>query len=98
LRTNGVIAATRLETLPALRIEAPDGELLRQVLVKLSADRQLAVPPEALGYLVPRMLRSFVATKLPVAEPDRRALAAGQRISVGLAREALAAVAFEDAR
>lgn len=88
---------SRLSALPAVRIDAADDELLSKLLVKLFTDRQLDVAPEALGWLLPRMPRSFAAARLLVAELDRRALAAGRRISVGLARETLADVASEDA-
>jgi len=81
---------SRLAALPAVRIDAPDDELLQQLLVKLFADRQLDAAPEAVGFLVPRMPRSFAAARRLVAELDRRALAAGRRITIALAREALA--------
>jgi chromosomal replication initiation ATPase DnaA len=88
---------SRLSALPAVRIDAADDELLSKLLIKLFTDRQLDVAPEALGWLLPRMPRSFAAARLLVAELDRRALAAGRRISVGLARETLADMASEDA-
>ena len=81
---------SRLAALPAVRIDAPDDDLLQQLLVKLFADRQLDAAPEAVAYLLPRMPRSFDAARQLVADLDRRALAAGRRITIALAREALA--------
>ena len=80
---------SRLAALPAVRIDAPDDELLQQLLVKLFADRQLDAAPEAIVFLVPRMPRSFAAARKLVAELDRRALAGGRRITVALVREVL---------
>jgi chromosomal replication initiation ATPase DnaA len=87
---------SRLAALPAVRIDPPDDELLRAVLVKLLADRQLEAGFEAVDYLLPRMPRSFAAARRLVAELDRRALAAGRRISVALARETLADIEGEE--
>ena len=81
---------SRVAALPAVRIDAPDDELLQQLLVKLLADRQLDAAPEAIAFLLPRMPRSFAAARRLVAELDRRALASGRRITAVLARETLA--------
>ncbi len=80
---------SRLAALPAVRIDAPDDELLQRLLVKLFADRQLEAAPEAVSWLLPRMPRSFAAARKLAAELDRRALAGGRRITAALAREAL---------
>jgi chromosomal replication initiation ATPase DnaA len=58
--------------------------------VKLFADRQLDASRDAIAYLLPRMPRSFAAARRLVGELDRRALAAGRRVSTALARETLA--------
>lgn len=87
---------SRLAALPAVRIDAPDDELLQLLLVKLLADRQLDAAPEAVVFLLPRMPRSFAAARRLVAELDRRALAGGRRITAALARETLADFAVVD--
>jgi chromosomal replication initiation ATPase DnaA len=66
--------ASRLQALPVARLEAPDDSLLRGVLVKLFADRQLAVEEAVISYLVVRMPRSLAAARALVADIDRRAL------------------------
>jgi chromosomal replication initiation ATPase DnaA len=80
---------SRLAALPAVRIDPPDDALLRALFAKLLADRQLDAAPDAIAYLMARMERSFVAVQSLVADLDRRALAAGRRITIALARETL---------
>ncbi|MHA1113356.1 MAG: hypothetical protein ACTSRY_02480 [Alphaproteobacteria bacterium] len=82
--------ASRLGAAPAVAIEAPDDALLAAVLVKLFADRQLAVDRRVIDYLPPRMERGFAAARDLVARIDRAALAAGAPPSLALARAALA--------
>ena len=65
---------SRLRALPAVELGAPADDLLRGVLVKLFADRQLAVEESVVSYLLVRMPRSLQAARTLVAEIDRRAL------------------------
>lgn len=65
---------SRLKALPLAVIEPPDDALLRAVLVKLFADRQIPVDPQILSYLLLRMERSMDAARTVVAEIDRQAL------------------------
>jgi chromosomal replication initiation ATPase DnaA len=81
---------SRLRALPLITIGAPDGELLRAVLVKLFADRQLAVEPHVIAHLALHMEQSMAAANRIVAEIDRRSLAAHRRVSRALASEVLA--------
>lgn len=81
---------SRLTALPAVEIGPPDDTLLAAVLVKLFADRQLAVGTEVIVYLAQRMERSFEAARRIVAALDREALAAHRRVALPLAREVLA--------
>ena len=53
--------ASRLRAARPARLSPPDDLFLRQVLVKLLADRQLSVSPPVLDYLVTRMERTFAA-------------------------------------
>ncbi len=66
--------ASRLRAAPVVELGPPDDELLRGVLVKLFADRQLAVDEPLVSFLLTRMPRSLDAARLLVAEIDRRAL------------------------
>ena len=64
--------ASRLGAAPVARLEPPDDDLLAAVLVKLFADRQLAVAPELIRYLVSRMDRSFAAAEAAGRRPRPR--------------------------
>lgn len=66
--------ASRLKALPVAMLQPPDDALLRGVLVKLFADRQLAVDEQVISYLMLRMPRSLDAARALVAEADRLAL------------------------
>ena len=80
---------SRLRAMRLVTLGAPDDELLRRVLTKLFADRQLDVDPGVIGYIATRMERSFVATIRIVAALDRAALSGGKGVSRRLAAEVL---------
>jgi chromosomal replication initiation ATPase DnaA len=80
---------SRVQAAPVARLEAPDDALLSAVLVKLFADRQIAVPPNLIPYLISRMPRSISAARTLVADLDARALAAGRPITRALAGDVL---------
>ena len=77
----------------AIGIDPPDDALLGAVLVKHFADRQLRAAPAAIGYLIPRMERSFAMAATLAARLDELALATGRPIGLPLARRALAELA-----
>ncbi|TCP62185.1 hypothetical protein EV663_10228 [Rhodovulum bhavnagarense] len=81
--------ASRIQGTALAQLAPPDDTLLSAVLVKLFADRQLAVPPALIPYLVERMERSFSAAQRIVAMIDHEALATGRKPGVKLAREIL---------
>lgn len=81
---------SRLRALPLALIEAPDEILLKAVLVKLFADRQLDVEPHVIDHLALHVERSMEAANAVVAEADRLALAKQRRVSRAVATEALA--------
>lgn len=70
--------ASRVRALPVAQIGAPDDVLLAAVIAKQFADRQIAVEPGVVDFLIRRMERSFRAAADLVAAIDRAALA-GQR-------------------
>jgi chromosomal replication initiation ATPase DnaA len=84
--------ASRLRAARPIELGAPDDTLLRLVLVKLFADRQLTVDSGVIETIVTRMERSLEAANRIVAELDREALAGGRAISRRLAAETLAQV------
>ncbi len=70
-------------------LEAPDDALLAAVLVKLFADRQIAVAPDLVAWLVSRIDRAFEAAATAVARLDQAGLARHRPITVRLAAEVL---------
>lgn len=84
---------SRLRALPVAIIETPDDALLQAVLVKLFADRQLAVDPPVISYMTTHMERSMAAARCVVAVADELALSHKRKVSRVLAAEALAMVA-----
>ena len=80
---------SRMQATPLARLDAPDDALLSAVLVKLFADRQVAVPASLIPYLISRMPRSIGAARALVTALDAEALAAGRPITRVLAGAAL---------
>jgi len=80
---------SRLRAARPLRIMPPDDGFLRRVLAKLFSDRQLAVLPHLLEYLVRRMDRTYVAAAELVARMDEMALSKGIALNRQLAAAAL---------
>jgi len=86
---------SRLRALPLVTLEAPDESLLNGVLVKLFADRQLAIEPHVISYIAVRMERSLVAAGRVVAAADRLSLALQRKVTRAVAAEALAAASTD---
>ncbi len=79
--------ASRLRAVPSVALEEHDDALLRAVLAKLFADRQLAVDESLLSFLLTRIERSVAAAKEAVATLDREALRRSRPVSRALAAE-----------
>lgn len=84
--------ASRLRAAQPVELFAPDDDLLRRVLTKLFADRQLVVEPAVIDYVVLRMERSLQAANAIVERLDREALAEGRAVTRQFAGSALAAM------
>ncbi|MGV6872453.1 hypothetical protein ACUSIJ_07145 [Pseudochelatococcus sp. B33] len=72
---------SRMRLSPSVAIDAPDDALLRAVLVKLFADRQLVVDITVVEALARRMERSLAAARALVELLDRESLSDGRRIT-----------------
>jgi chromosomal replication initiation ATPase DnaA len=81
--------ASRLRAALPIELAAPDEELLRRVLVKLFADRQLIVDRAVVDFILARMERSLEAANLVVERLDREALAESRAITIRFAASAL---------
>ncbi|SFO27383.1 hypothetical protein SAMN04488056_104214 [Cohaesibacter marisflavi] len=72
---------SRLRLTTPVEIYEPDDELLRSVLVKLFADRQLSPDPSVIEYILMRMERSIGAALVIVEAIDQQALAQHRTIT-----------------
>lgn len=84
--------ASRLRAAQLVRLSEPDDNLLRQVMVKLFADRQIAVDPGVIDYLIRRMDRSLDLANRLVAAMDREALSRNGRVTRAIAAAVLAGI------
>ncbi|WP_269582568.1 DnaA ATPase domain-containing protein [Roseibium sp. Sym1] len=80
---------SRLRAATPVEILEPDDDLLRRVLVKLFADRQIAIDLSVVDYLVVRMERSLEVALRAVEAIDQEALAGRVKITKPLAGRVL---------
>lgn len=73
--------ASRFRAATPVQVQEPDDMLLRMVLTKHFADRQVTVDSSVIDYLVIRIERSLDAARNVVNMLDRHALATGKKIS-----------------
>ena len=81
--------ASRLRAMPVATLAPPDDAMLAGLLVKLFADRQLAVDAALIAFLVKRIERSYAAARAAVAMLDDAALRLKRPITRALAAEIL---------
>ena len=81
---------SRLTAARPVEIGEPDDDLLRNVLAKLFADRQLDVKPAVVEFILRRMERSLETAREIVNDLDRRALAESRAVTRPLASAVLA--------
>jgi chromosomal replication initiation ATPase DnaA len=81
--------ASRLKALPVVALAPPDDTLLRAVLVKLFADRQLGVDEQLIGYVATRIGRSFADARAAVVTLDQEAMRRKRPLTRALAAEVL---------
>jgi DnaA regulatory inactivator Hda len=82
--------ASRLASIPAVALSAPDDDLLVAVMAKQFTDRGLEVNEDVLRYVASRVERSFAAAADMVARIDRAALAQQRRVTLALVRDLMA--------
>ena len=78
---------SRLRALPAVTLSAPDDTLLRLVMVKLAADRQIVLDEAVVGYVANRIERSFAAARSAVLALDEEAMRRHRPITRALAAD-----------
>lgn len=79
--------ASRLRALPVVTLQAPDDAMLRGVIIKVAADRQLSLDDSVVRYLLSHVERSFAAARAAVIALDNEALRQGRPASRALAAE-----------
>jgi chromosomal replication initiation ATPase DnaA len=77
--------ASRMRAIPSVSLAAPDDSLLRSLIVKLAADRQLNVDDALVNYVANRIERSFVGARTAVARLDEEAMRQHRPITRALA-------------
>ncbi len=80
---------SRLAAVQAVRIEPPDDDMMQAVLVKLFADRQIAIAPDVVAYLIRHMERTFAKAHQIVHLADRESLAGQRSVTVPLVKSLL---------
>ena len=79
--------SSRLLALPQIEIFPPDDEMLKILMTKLFADRQLSVDAAVVDYAVRRLQRSYAAVRAFVDATDRFSLEVRRNITVSLVRQ-----------
>jgi chromosomal replication initiation ATPase DnaA len=86
---------SRLRLAPVIAIEPPDEAMVRAVLVKHFADRQLAVDTDVIDFLARRIDRSLGAVRAVVAAIDRESLGTQRPLTKPMASAILRAIGEE---
>ena len=79
--------ASRLRAVPMVFLAPPDDALLRALIVKLGADRQLLLDEALVTYLANHIERSFAAARSAVVRLDEEALRQHRPVTKALAVE-----------
>ena len=80
---------SRLRATAFVSIESPDEALLKGLLIKLFADRQLRVTPKLVDFIARHLERSAEGAARVVSEIDKLALETRRNVGLRVAREAL---------
>jgi hypothetical protein len=83
---------SRIAATPHVAIGPPDDALIAELIVKLLGDRGIAAPPDLPHFLLPRIERSHVGVLKVIEALDRAMLSRHKRMTVPMARAALAEV------
>jgi len=81
--------SSRLRALPVVSVAPPDERLLRALMLKLAADRQIELDDNVVNFVLARIERSFAGVQEAVAQLDREALRQKRPVSRALAAELL---------
>ena len=79
--------ASRLRAVPVVTLAPPDDALLRALIVKLAADRQLALDEALVTFLVNRIERSYAAVRAALTRMDEEAMRLHRPVTRALAAD-----------
>ncbi|WP_458756197.1 chromosomal replication initiator DnaA [Afipia sp. TerB] len=82
-------AGSRLRALPVVTLTPPDDQMLRALIVKFCADRQMTVDESVVSFLASRIERSVVAARRTVELLDTESLRLRRPVTRALASEIL---------
>jgi chromosomal replication initiation ATPase DnaA len=80
---------SRLRAVPVITLMSPDDHLLRALIVKFCADRQMNVDETVVNFIATRTERSFAAVRQAVERLDAESLRLGRPVTRALAAELL---------
>lgn len=80
---------SRLRAVPVVTLMPPDDHLLRALIVKFSADRQMNIDEAIVSLIATRTERSVAAARLAVERLDAESLRLGRPVTRALAAELL---------
>ncbi len=78
---------SRLRAVPSVTLQPPGDALLRLVMMKLAADRQIALGASVADYVANRIERSFAAARAAVAQLDEESMRRHRPVTRTLAAE-----------
>ena len=81
--------ASRLAAINTAQITAPDDNLLKHLLRKLSDDRGMALDDEMISYIVKRMERSFGAANMIIDALDEISITEKKKVTMNMVRNIL---------
>jgi chromosomal replication initiation ATPase DnaA len=81
--------SSRLRAMPVVSVAPPDERLLRALMLKLAADRQIELDDNVVNFVLARIERSFSGVQEAIAQLDREALRQKRPVSRALAAELL---------
>ena len=81
--------SSRLRAVPVVSVAPPDERLLRALMLKLAADRQIELDDNVVNFVLARIERSFAGVQGAIAQLDREALRQKRPVSRALAAELL---------
>ncbi|NCP62946.1 MAG: hypothetical protein GW748_07495 [Alphaproteobacteria bacterium] len=81
--------ASRLQSVPATQIKAPDDDLLCALLIKRFSDLQLKVPENVLNYIIKHMQRSYEGVQEMTTLLNRTSLELRRNLTLPLVKQIL---------